>query len=129
MKREIRGVFIPVDDIHRARAWYRDALGLPVGEVVYGHLCSISLDDGLELLLDEKGTPDRPEKSGVSATVPRGAYPLFMFASDDIEASLESMQARGVDVVEYNGEAVQDGHWFNIRDSEGNLLMICAPRR
>lgn len=49
IKREVGNVFIPVTDIHRARAWYRDILGLPVGEVRVGHLCTIPMDSGTGL--------------------------------------------------------------------------------
>lgn len=121
---KVTGVFIPVGDIARARAWYRDRLDLPVGEILFGHLCCVSLPDGLTLLLDQKLTPDGPEQAPA-----RGGSPLFMFAADDIQASLRHLRGRGVEVVEYGGEAVQNGHWFNVRDCEGNLLMICAPSR
>jgi len=43
VKPRIGGVFIPVTDIHRARAWHRDMLGLTVGEVLFGHLCCIPI--------------------------------------------------------------------------------------
>jgi len=122
IKREVGSVFIPVRDIDRTRAWYRDVLGLAVGEVEWGHLCSIQMDNGPGLLLDQKLTPD-----GAGAAVQIGAYPLFMFFTDDIDASLSFLRARGVEILEYGGTAIQNGHWFNFRDCEGNMLMVCAP--
>lgn len=122
IKREVGNVFIPVTDIHRARAWYRDILDLPVGEVEVGHLCSIPMDNGTGMLLDQKLTPDN-----AGTAIQMGAYPLFMFSTDDIEASLAHLRGRGVEIVEYEGRAIQNGHWFNFRDCEGNLLMVCGP--
>lgn len=119
---ETRGIFIPVKNIDRARAWYHDVLGLAVGEVVMGHLCCIEMGSGPDLLLDQKLTPDGPVNN-----VQFGAYPLFMFSSDDIQASLDYLRARDVEVLEYGGTAIQNGHWFNFRDCEGNVLMVCAP--
>jgi catechol 2,3-dioxygenase-like lactoylglutathione lyase family enzyme len=80
----VANVIVPVSDVRRARAWYREALGLSVGEVLFGHLCVIDLPSGAGILLDQQLVP--------------------------------------------GGEAVQNGHWFNVRDSEGNLLMLCGPR-
>lgn len=122
IKREVGNVFIPVSNIERARAWYRDVLGLSVGEVEMGHLCHIPMENGPGLLLDQKLTPD-----DVGAKVQIGAYPLFMFLTDDIDASLAFLRARGVEILEYGGTVIQNGHWFNFRDCEGNMLMICAP--
>ncbi|HET7560611.1 MAG TPA: VOC family protein [Limnochordia bacterium] len=121
LKHQVTGIFIPVADVARARAWYQSVLGLSPGEILFGHLCCIELDGGPTLLLDQQLTPE-----GASAAQ-RGGYPLFMFATDDIHASLERLRAAGVEIVEYGGQAVQNGHWFNFKDCEGNLLMACGP--
>ncbi|HEX7005325.1 MAG TPA: VOC family protein [Trueperaceae bacterium] len=120
VKHEVANVFVPVLDVNLSREWYRDVLGLPVGEVVFGHLCIIELERGPSLILDQKLTPDGP------ADIQRGRYPLFMLATDDIDAALAHMRRHGVEVVEYDGEVIQNGHWFNFRDCDGNLLMMCA---
>lgn len=125
IKRQIANIFIPVSDVHSARRWYRDVLGLPVGEILAGHLCCIPMDEGAGLLLDQKlilGDEDQGPR------LAKGAYPLFMFATDDIHASLDMLRRSGVEVVEYDGGAIQHGHWFNFRDCEGNLLMVCSPQ-
>lgn len=121
--REVRNVFIPVKDIDRARKWYRDVLQLPTEEVVMGHLCHIPMDGRTGILLDQQLTPDN---KGKATSIQTGEYPLFMFSTSDIHASLEILRERGVEIVEYGGSAIQNGHWFNFRDSEGNLLMVCA---
>lgn len=88
-----------------------------------GHLCSIPMDKGPGLLLDQKLTPDGTGAENAQL----GAYPLFMFATEDVDASLAHLRARGVEVLEYGGTVIQNGHWFNFRDCEGNMLMVCAP--
>lgn len=124
IENKVSGVFIPVSDVERAREWYRDVLGLPVGEVLFGHLCCIPMGNGLDLLLDQKLTPDE-----ANPEVPRGEYPLFMLPSSDIQESLADFEERGVELVEYGGSVIQNDHWFNFRDCEGNLLMVCGPPR
>lgn len=121
--REVGNVFIPVKDVYRARKWYRDVLQLPAEEVVMGHLCHIPMDGRTGILLDQQLTPDN---KGKTKTIQMGDYPLFMFSTNDIHASLETLRERGVEIVEYGGSAIQNGHWFNFRDCEGNLLMVCA---
>jgi predicted enzyme related to lactoylglutathione lyase len=117
----VGNVFVPVQDVSRARDWYRDVLGLKVGEIIAGHLCVIEMGQGPGLLLDQKLRPDGPvELSG------RGEYPLFMFSTDNIDAALAYMHERSIEVVEYDGRVINNGHWFNFRDCEGNLLMMCA---
>ena len=114
-------MIVPVRDVERSREWYRDVLGLPVGEVLFGHLCVVEMEQPPGLLLDQKLTPDGPVED-----VQRGRYPLFMLATDDIEATLAHLRSHDVEVVEYGGEVIQNGHWFNFRDCDGNLLMACA---
>lgn len=118
----VANVIVPVSDVHRAREWYREALGLSAGEVLFGHLCVIELPSGAGILLDQQLVP-----GGDGRDVQKGAYPLFMLSVRDTAAALAAVEERGAEVVRYGGEAIQNGHWFNVRDSEGNLLMLCGP--
>lgn len=117
-------VVVPVTDVQRARRWYREILELPAGDVQLGHLCHIPLPGGTGILLDQKLVPGAEH---LGPDLRKGGYPLFMLSTDDIDASLESLRGRGVEIIEYDGHAVQNGHWFNFRDCEGNLLMMCGP--
>jgi predicted enzyme related to lactoylglutathione lyase len=121
VSKQVTSIFIPVQDVFRAREWYRDVLGLKAGEIIAGHLCVIEMGQGPSLLLDQKLRPDGPVELSS-----RGEYPLFMFGTDDIEAALAYMRERSIEVVEYDGQVINNGHWFNFRDCEGNLLMMCA---
>ena len=117
-------VVVPVTDVERGRRWYREILELPAGDVQFGHLCHIPLSGGTGILLDQKLLPGGKH---VGRSLRKGAYPLFMLSTDDIDASLALLRGRGVEIMEYDGQAVQNGHWFNFRDCEGNLLMMCGP--
>jgi catechol 2,3-dioxygenase-like lactoylglutathione lyase family enzyme len=121
VRRRVSGVFIPVRDVDRAREWYRDVLGLQVGEVISGHLCCVPMENGLDLLLDQKLSPEGPVEG-----IERGMYPLFMLATHDIGTAAAFLRERGVELVAYHGEVIQNGHWLNFRDCDGNLLMMCA---
>ena len=121
-RQSIKGVFIPVVDIDRAQKWYREVLGLPVGDILNGHLCCAEMESGATLLLDARLTPDR-----TSPLKPEGAYPLCMIATDNIESCCQLLMDKGVEIILYDGKAIQNGHWFNFRDCEGNLLMACGP--
>jgi predicted enzyme related to lactoylglutathione lyase len=121
VSQRVTGIFVPVQDVSRAREWYGDVLGLKVGEIIAGHLCVIEMAQGPRLLLDQKLRPDGPvELSG------RGECPLFMCGTENIDVALAYMHERSIEVVEYDGQVINNGHWFNFRDCEGNLLMMCA---
>lgn len=106
-------IFIPVSDIRQAREWYCALLELePSFEIMTGHLCCIPLDNkGLNLVLD-------------SNIYNEDAYyrnPAFHFNTDDIHQAYQFMKDRNIELV----TGIENGHWFNIKDPDGNLLMIC----
>ena len=121
---------LPAQDLERARAFYRDKLGLePVEERPGGlrYQCA----GGVFALF-------------ASAGAPSGAHTQMAFTVNDIDAVVTELRARGVVFEEYdfpglrtvNGIADITGNypsagtgeraaWF--RDSEGNLLGIGQP--
>ena len=114
---------LPAQDLERARAFYRDKLGLePVAERPGGLLYECG--GGEFALFATSGAPS-------------GTHTQVAFTVDDIEAVVAGLRARGVVFEEYDfthgGIADIDGHypgrgsgergaWF--RDSEGNVLGI-----
>lgn len=51
---EVGTIFIPVEDIQKARDWYCDVLGLPAdGDILYDHLYVIPMN-GTGIVLDSK---------------------------------------------------------------------------
>ncbi|MNB82227.1 Glyoxalase-like domain protein [compost metagenome] len=108
---QIGAVFIPVRDIEKARDWYSDLLGLPErGEIFLGHLYVIPLK-GMNLVLDS-----RIYSEGNLLQVP-----AFHFNTEDIEQAYEYMKSRNVELT----TEIENNHWFNFRDPDGNHLMMC----
>ena len=110
---KISGIFIPVKDIIAARDWYCSLLGLePDFEIISGHLCCIPMDNnGLNVILDSKVyTEDTYART-----------PMFHFDTDDIEQAYQYVHQLGAELV----TPIEHGHWFNLKDPDGNMLMIC----
>ena len=124
---------LPAQDLERARAFYRDKLGLEPAEERPGGLLYKCASGAFALF--------------TSAGAPSGAHTQMGFEVEDLEATVAELQARGVVFEEYDvpGLTTVDGiaevagnypskggrgeraAWF--RDSEGNLLGIGQPIR
>jgi len=110
---KIGAIFIPVSDIKKAREWYCSILNFkPEYDIIAGHLCCIPMDNnGLNIVLDSKiYTKDSYART-----------PMFHFNTDDIQEAYHFMKEKGVEVI----TEIEHGHWFNIKDPDGNMLMIC----
>jgi catechol 2,3-dioxygenase-like lactoylglutathione lyase family enzyme len=112
---------LPAQDLDRARAFYRDKLGLEPIEAREGGLRYCCAAGEFHLFLS----------SGAAS----GASTQMGFEVDDVDATMAELRARGV-VFEVDGvvEAPDNypskgtgerGNWF--RDSEGNLLGLGQP--
>jgi catechol 2,3-dioxygenase-like lactoylglutathione lyase family enzyme len=111
---------LPAQDAERARAFYRDVLGL---EPVRDHRGHFFYDCGGAsfLIFPSSGTPS-------------GTHDQLGFVVDDVEAEVRKLRARGVEVEAYEpppGCSFSDGimdygtvkaAWF--KDSEGNLISM-----
>jgi catechol 2,3-dioxygenase-like lactoylglutathione lyase family enzyme len=108
---------IPVSDLDRARAFYRETLGL---ELLWENPASIRFRAGPS---SEVSTFKRP---GLTTE-----HTLAHFEVDDIEATVRELEGRGVEFVDYTeGPLVTTNHiaqlgparsaWF--RDPDGNFL-------
>lgn len=112
IQNQIRGVFIPVSNIEEARDWYCKIFDLPTnGEIFFGHIYVLPMQGDTNTVLDSKiYSPENIHK-----------VPVLQFATDNIEKSYQYIQSLNVDIV----TEIQNGHWFNIKDPDGNVLMIC----
>lgn len=114
---EIGTVFVPVSDIAAARDWYTALLGLPKGNVLFGHLYLLPMQSGSGLALDSKGFAG-----------PHDRKPAFHFNTKQIAAAREHAIRLGAKDV----SRVIDGVFFTFKDPDGNLLMVAdvppAPR-
>ncbi|WP_088043143.1 VOC family protein [Bacillus sp. EAC] len=108
---QIGTIFIPVSNVEESRNWYCDLLGLPGdGEILYGHLYIVPMN-GTGIVLDSK----------IFAEENVFKTPVFHLNTNDIEKSYEYMKSKNVELV----TEIQHNHWFNFKDPDGNLLMVC----
>ncbi|WP_159887358.1 VOC family protein [Paenibacillus puerhi] len=109
---EIGTVFIPVSDIEKARDWYSDLLGLPIeGEILFGHLYIVPMK-GTGLVLDSK---IYSENNIFNA-------PAIQLHTKNIEEAYAFMEAKQIELT----TKIQHNQWFNFKDPDGNVLMVCA---
>ena len=109
--KQIGTVFIPVSNIEKARDWYCDILGLKTDEKIqFGHLYVIPME-GTGIVLDSKiYSEERIFKT-----------PAFHFNTNNIEEAFHFMSNKGVHLM----TKIEHNHYFNIKDPDGNILMIC----
>jgi catechol 2,3-dioxygenase-like lactoylglutathione lyase family enzyme len=117
------GTTLPAQDIARAKAFYRDKLGLtPTQENPAGLLYMLDAGTGFGLF--------------PSSGKPSGTHTQMAIEVEDVEQSVKELQAKGVKFEEYdtpmlktvNGVADMGGTkgaWF--KDSEGNLIAVGIP--
>ena len=116
--------FVATADADRARAFYRDALGLALIE-----------DGGYALVFDANGTQLRVQR--VEAVAPH-PYTALGWEVDDVTASVRALAARGVAMARFPGLPLDaDGIWDTpdgsrvawFHDPDGNTLSISQPPR
>jgi catechol 2,3-dioxygenase-like lactoylglutathione lyase family enzyme len=108
---QIGTVFIPVKNIEQARDWYCDILGQPAnGEILFGHLYVIPMQ-GTSIVLDSK----------IYAEDHVFKVPVFHFNTSNIEEAYNFMRTKNVNLT----TEIEHNHWFNFKDPDGNLLMVC----
>lgn len=112
---KLQGVFVPVSDIEQARDWYCKLLDLPNdGEIYFGHIYVLSLQSGVDLVLDSKiYAPENVFK-----------IPAVQLATEQVEQAYQYAQAGGIEIL----TGIQNNQWFNIKDPDGNVLMICQAQ-
>jgi catechol 2,3-dioxygenase-like lactoylglutathione lyase family enzyme len=124
MFKPIRAVAtLPAQDIERAKAFYRDKLGLtPIEEDPGGLRYELAPDTGFGVF----------PSSGKAS----GTHTQMAIEVENVEQTVKDLQAKGVKFEEYdtpqlktvNGVAEFGGAkvaWF--KDSEGNLLLVGPP--
>ncbi|MFD1851330.1 VOC family protein [Oceanobacillus bengalensis] len=108
---QIGTVFIPVSNIEKARDWYCEILGLDTkGEIQFGHLYMLPMN-GSGIVLDSKIY----SKDNVFRT------PAFHFNTENIDDAYQFMKEKNVNII----TEIRHEHYFNFKDPDGNLLMIC----
>jgi predicted enzyme related to lactoylglutathione lyase len=111
-----------VDDLEAAKKFYGEVLGLKTSER-YG-LLTLHLAGGRDTLVYPK--PDHAPAT----------YTILNFAVDDIDAAVDELISRGVELVKYDGLGQDDKGinraggpyiaWF--KDPAGNILAVLQER-
>jgi predicted enzyme related to lactoylglutathione lyase len=111
-----------VDDLETAKKFYGEVLGLKTSER-YG-LLTLHLAGGRDTLIYPK--PDHAPAT----------YTILNFAVDDIDAAVDELTSRGVELVKYDGLGQDDKGinraggpyiaWF--KDPAGNILAVLQER-
>lgn len=118
IKNQMNGVFIHVSNLKKSAQWYSDLLGLDLNlDSVQSPVYNIPLVGSSSLTLDDH-TFDPGFKH-----MPTDA-PLFNFYAPDIDEAYQYIQTKGIEIVR-EIERVGETAWFNIKDLDGNVVMIC----
>lgn len=106
------------NDIDACRTFYRDVLGLPVGEVMGG--LDLRFPSGQRVFI-------YPKPNHEPAT-----FTVLNFPVDDVEAAVDALAAKGVSIERYPGmdqdpKGIMRGNgpdiaWF--KDPAGNILSV-----
>ncbi|MFD1448564.1 VOC family protein [Oceanobacillus profundus] len=118
IKNQMNGVFVHVSDLKASAKWYCDLLGMDVDlEQVVSPVFNVPLVGTSSLTLDDH-TFDPFFKHHVSPS------PIFNFYAPNIDDAYKYVKEKGIVIVR-EMEWVEDTAWFNIKDPDGNVVMIC----
>lgn len=112
IQKKVASVFIHVNDMEKAVAWYSRLLDIPFGSGPYNKIYSIQLEN-LLILLDS-------HRSG--QFTPAGQA-LFSIPTDDIDQTYEYLKSMNVKIIG-ELERFPDISFVTIQDPDGNMLMI-----
>lgn len=113
----IRSVILWTRNLDRAVDRYSKLMGLEVRDQDrYGHLHVFRLDNGIELMIDSNGMENVP--------VPEQGLVLFQLSTYDIDKAAKEAGDIGFEIV-YGIQRLPSVSFFNIRDEDGNVAMIC----
>jgi catechol 2,3-dioxygenase-like lactoylglutathione lyase family enzyme len=106
-------ISVPVSDMQRSIAWYRDTLGVPLSRE--GGFPEFKLGDNVYLYLID------PKSLGGEFTAPNTG-PIALRVAD-VEAARAELESRGI---EFLGETYDTGvcHMAPFDDPDGNRLML-----
>jgi catechol 2,3-dioxygenase-like lactoylglutathione lyase family enzyme len=128
----IHATFLPQDDPDAALAFYRDTLGFEVrNDVGYNGLRWITVgppdQPGTSIVLyppgADPGVTDA-ERQTIVEMMAKGTYAIITFATHDLDATFEQLQAGDADIVQEPTDQPYGIRDCAIRDPAGNLIRI-----
>jgi catechol 2,3-dioxygenase-like lactoylglutathione lyase family enzyme len=121
---------IIVNDPDESLAFYRDGLGLQVGQDVAsnGHrwiTLGSPVQPGLEIVLSDPHA-GRPQADGdaLQAMLAKGVLPHIVFSTDDLDTAFERVQAAGAEVLQEPMDQPWGPRDCAVRDPSGNMIRI-----
>jgi catechol 2,3-dioxygenase-like lactoylglutathione lyase family enzyme len=115
---KVNNVFIHVSDLKKSVEWYCNLLGIPFnGDQVESPVHNIPVTSETGLTLD-----DHTFDPGF--TLNPSNHVLFNLFVKDIDEAYQFVKDRGIPIVR-EIERIGDFAYFNFKDLDGNVLMIC----
>ena len=119
-----------VADVDEALTFYRDALGLEVqNDVSSGKYRWVTLgtaaQPGLGIVLSVPHAGRSPvDGDALQALLAKGVLPMLVFASDDVDATFETLRASGAEVIQEPTDQPWGPRDCAFRDPSGNTVRI-----
>jgi predicted enzyme related to lactoylglutathione lyase len=119
-----------VADVDEALTFYRDALGLEVqNDVSSGKYRWVTLggsaQPGLGIVLSVPHAGRSPvDGDALQALLAKGVLPMLVFASDDVDATFETVRASGAEVIQEPTDQPWGPRDCAFRDPSGNTVRI-----
>ena len=118
LARKVNAVFIHVSDLKKSAEWYSPLLGVPFNrDEVEPPVYNIPVNSQTGLALD-----DHSFDPGFSLSPSN--HVLFNFHTDDIDEAYKFVKSTGAEITR-EIERIGGFAYFNFRDPDGNVLMIC----
>ena len=118
IKNQMNSVFMHVTDLKASAKWYCDLIGVEVDlEQVNSPVFNVQVTGTTSLTLD-----DHRFDPNFKYLVSPG--PTFNFFTPDIDEAYNYILEKQIEVVRAI-EWVEETAWFNIKDPDGNVVMIC----
>jgi len=121
---------VTVNDVDEALAFYRDALGLEVqNDVSSGGYRWVTLGSdaqpGLGIVLSEPHAGrSKADGDAMQELLAKGVLPMLVFRSDDVDATFETVQAFGAEVLQEPIDQAWGPRDCAFRDPSGNTVRI-----
>ncbi|MEE1824640.1 VOC family protein [Streptomyces sp. BE20] len=126
---------ITVNDLNDSLAFYRDALGLEVrNDVASGDFRWVTLGSaaqpGLEIVLSEPyAGRSQADGDALQALLTKGVLPMFVFRTDDLDATFEKVRAFGAEVLQEPVDQAWGPRDCAFRDPSGNTVRITQSEK
>ena len=118
IKNQMNTVFVHVTNLKISAKWYGDLLGLEIDlESIKSPVYNLPVVGSTSLTLDDHAF-DPTFQHQVTVN------PIFNLYAPNIDEAYSYVKEKGIEIVR-EIEWVEDVAWFNIKDYDGNVMMIC----